>query len=147
MATFVKPVLHFVDVTPEERQAYVKSINSNPFMPKPFKAPPNKILENFKKKITEALTDKVNFTGGTVTQWLKAFIYWDRNYTKRISDWRVLQGVAKELHIEVDEEECRAIMENYDKWGTGEMHWMELLKDMQIEEGDFLREPEGDQTP
>ena len=148
VATFVKPVLHFVDVTPEERQAYIKSINANPFMPKPFKAPPNKVLENFKKRIAEALADKVNFSGGTVTQWLKeAFIYWDRNYTKRISDWRVLQGVAKRLYIELNEEECRAIMENYDKWGTGEMHWMELLKDMQIEEGDFLREPEGDQTP
>lgn len=148
VATFVKPVLHFVDITPAERAAYIDSIAKNPFMPKPFKAPPNKILETFKKRMGQALADKVNFTGGTVTQWLKeAFIYWDRDYTKRIGDWRVLQGVAKRVHVEVNQEECEAIMRNYDKWGTGEMHWMELLKDMEEEEGDFLREPEGDQTP
>lgn len=148
VATFVKPVLHFTDVTPEERAAYIESINRNPFMPKAFKAPPNKILELFKKRMGQALADKVNFTGGTVTQWLReAFIYWDRDYTKRLGDWRVLQGVAKRVHVEVNQEECETIMKNYDKWGTGEMHWEELLKDMEEEEGDFLREPEGDQTP
>lgn len=135
VATFVKPVLHFVDITPAERQAYIASINANPFMPKPFKAPPNKILETFKKNIALALADKVNFTGGTVTQWLKeAFIYWDRNYTHRIGDWRVLQGVAKRVHVEVNQEECETIMRNYDMWGTGEMHWLELLKDLAEEE-------------
>ena len=71
VATFVKPVLHFTDITPEERAAYIESINRNPFMPKAFKAPPNKILELFKKRVAQALAEKVNFTGGTVTQWLR----------------------------------------------------------------------------
>ncbi len=143
VATFVKPVLHYTDITYEERQAEIESIRRNPFMPVPFKAPPNKILENFKRKITCALADRVNFEGGTVVQWLKeAFIYWDRQYTRRIKDWKVLQGVGRRIGIDLDEEDCHAIIANYDKWGTGEMHYMELLKDMSIEEGDFLREPE-----
>ena len=57
VATFVKPVLHFVDITPAERAAYIDSIARNPFMPKPFKAPPNKILETFKKRMTQAATE------------------------------------------------------------------------------------------
>ena len=143
VSMFLKPVLHFTDITKKERADAIASLKRNPFMPIPFKAAPNKILESFKRKITLALADKINFTGGTVTQWLKeAFIYWDRNYTRRIKDWRVLQGVAKRLHILMDEEECHAIVAIYDKWGTGEMHYMELMKDMEAEEGSFLTEPE-----
>ena len=143
VASFVKPVLTFVDITPEERAAAIASLKVNPFMPVPFKAPPNKAVENFKRRITAALQDKVNYQGGTIVQWLKeAFIYWDRNYTKRISDWHVIQGVAKRLHITLSEEDCQSIIRNYDMWGTGEMHYMELLKDMAVEEGSFLTEPE-----
>ena len=140
---FVKPVLTFVDITPQERAAAIASLKVNPFMPVPFKAPPNKAVENFKRRITVALQDKVNYEGGTIVQWLKeAFIYWDRNYTQRISDWHVIQGVAKRLHIVLNEEDCMSIIKNYDMWGTGEMHYMELLKDMAVEEGSFLTEPE-----
>jgi Ca2+-binding EF-hand superfamily protein len=143
VATFVQPVLHFTDVTPEERQKAIQSLKINPFMPVPFKAPPNKSVENFKRRITIALQDKVNYEGGTIVQWLKeAFIYWDRNYTQRISDWRVIQGVAKRLHVVISKEDCEAIIRNYDMWGTGEMHYLELLKDMTAEEGSFLTEPD-----
>ena len=143
VASFVKPVLTFVEITPQERAAAIASLKINPFMPVPFKAPPNKAVENFKHRITVALQDKVNYEGGTIVQWLKeAFIYWDRNYTQRISDWRVIQGVAKRLHIVLNEEDCLSIIKNYDMWGTGEMHYMELLKDMTAAEGSFLTESE-----
>jgi Ca2+-binding EF-hand superfamily protein len=143
VASFVKPVLTFVDITPEERAQAIASLKVNPFMPVPFKAPPNKAVENFKRRITAALQDKVNYEGGTIVQWLKeAFIYWDRNYTQRISDWHVIQGVAKRLHVVLGEDDCKSIIKNYDMWGTGEMHYMELLKDMAVEEGSFLTEPD-----
>ena len=143
VAAFVKPVLHFTDITPQERAAHIASLKINPFMPVPFKAPPNKAVEEFKRRITVALQDKVNYEGGTIVQWLKeSFIYWDRNYTKRISDWRVIQGVAKRLHIVIVQEDCEAIIRNYDMYNTGEMHYDELLKDMAVEEGSFLTEPE-----
>lgn len=143
VAAFVKPVLHFTDITPEERQRAIASLKVNPYMPVPFKAPPNKAVENFKRRITIALQDKVNYEGGTIVQWLKeAFIYWDRNYTKRISDWRVLQGVAKRLHITISQDDCEAIIRCYDMYNTGEMHYDELLKDMSAEEGSFLTEPD-----
>lgn len=142
----VKPVLYTFEQTPAERQAKIRSLNVNPFMPVPFKSPANKIVEDFKKNISVALNQRMNAVGGTVTSWLTdSFVRWDRKLTRKINDHRVLQGAAKMLNVILSEEEAMAIMARYDKWGTGEMHYLELIKDLTDEEGDFLKEVEDSQ--
>jgi len=142
----LKPVLHTVELTAEERQEAIRALAANPFQPVPFKAPANKIVEDFKKNMKVALHHKINNVGGTVTSWLTdAFIRWDIKLTRRISDYRILQGAAKRLHVTLDEEQALAIMHAYDKWNTGEMHYMEFIKDVTQEEGSFLKEVEDSQ--
>lgn len=137
----VKPVLYTLELTADERQRKIRSLAANPFIPVPFKAPPNKIVEDFKKDIKVALHHKINSVGGTVTSWLTdAFVRWDIKLTRKIDDYRILQGAAKRLHVTLCEDDAKAIMKAYDKWGTGEMHYMELLKDLTQEEGNFLKE-------
>lgn len=142
----LKPVLHTVEFTVEDRQRHIRSLAANPFQPVPFKAPANKIVEDFKKDMKVALHHKINNIGGTVTSWLTdAFITWDRKLTRKINDYRILQGAAKRLGVSLTEEQALAIMKAYDKWGTDEMHYMEFIKDVTDEEGSFLKEVEDSQ--
>ena len=135
----VKPVLYYTEATPEERQQKIRSLSVNPFRRKPFKCPPTKVVEDFKKNVTVALLHKMNHVGGTVATWLnEAFTKWDHQLSRKISDVYILQGAAKMLHVTLSEEEARAIMHAYDKWGTGEMHYLELIKDINKEEGNVL---------
>ena len=142
----LKPVLHTVELTSEERQRAIKALAANPFQPVPFKAPANKIVEDFKKNIKVNLHHKINTLGGTVTSWLTdAFLRWDIKLTRKINDFRILQGAAKRLHVTIDEEQAMAIMRAYDKFNTGEMHYLEFIKDVTEEEGSFLKEVEDSQ--
>jgi len=139
VAAGTKPVLHFTDITHEERQRQIRSLSVNPYLPRPFQAPANKTLENFKQNVKLALHAKVRSIGGTVTAWLKeAFIAWDPKFTKTITDWRMLQGAARSLNVKINEEEAKSIMRSYDKWDNGEMHYMLLLRDMNDEDSNFL---------
>lgn len=74
----VKPVLTFTELTPRGIANAKKSLSKNPFIPRPFAAPPNKILEQFKKDCQKALVNKVNKLGGSIPSWVRdAFIFWD----------------------------------------------------------------------
>ena len=135
----VKPVLTYTEVSAEERQRKIRSLEANPFRRKPFKCPPTKVVEDFKKKVKVGLINKMNVVGGTVASWLnEAFVKWDNQLTRKISDPSILQGAAKMLNVNVTEEEARTIIKAYDKWNTGEMHYLELIKDINKEEGHVM---------
>jgi hypothetical protein len=101
----------------------------NPFIPKPFAAPNNKILENYKRNVKIALITKVNKLGGTVASWIReAFVTWDPFYTGKISDYKQLQGASKRLGVAITEEEAKELIHCYDRDHTHEMHYNYLTK-------------------
>jgi Ca2+-binding EF-hand superfamily protein len=59
----IKPVFHFHEQTSQQIADKKASLAKNPFLPKPFKAAPNKILEKFKKDVKASLMRKVNAYG------------------------------------------------------------------------------------
>jgi Ca2+-binding EF-hand superfamily protein len=135
----VQPALSFTELTPRRIEAAKKSLRANPFIPKPFAAPPNRVLEKFKKDVKAALVNKVNKLGGSVASWIReAFVTWDREYTEKISDWRQLQGAAKRLGVNIEEEDAKTIMKCYDRFNTGEMHYNYLTKEIMEEDPHFL---------
>jgi len=138
----VKPVLSFTELTPRTIEAGKKSLRANPFIPKPFAAAPNRILETFKQDIKTALSNKVKRMGGSMASWIReAFVAWDREYTGKISEWRQLQGAAKRLGVNLEEEDAIAIMKCYDRFNTGEMHYNYLTKEIMEEDPHFLMDP------
>ena len=74
----VKPILHFTELTPRGIAAAKYSLTQNPFIPRPFAAPPNKTLQKFKQDCRIALANKINKVGGSVGSWMRdAFVFWD----------------------------------------------------------------------
>eukprot|EP01034_Spumella_vulgaris_P024044 gene24044-30341_t len=135
----VKPILAFTELSPRRIAASKASLAVNPFIPKPFNAPPNKILAKFKQDVKLALVNKVNKLGGSVASWIReAFVVWDPTFTKRISDFEHLVGAAKRLGVTITEEEARVLMKCYDKDGSGDMHYDYLAREIMNEENHFL---------
>ena len=135
----VKPILTFTDQSPRSIAASKKSLAVNPFIPKPFAAPSNKVLEKFKQDVKIALVNKVNKMGGTVSSWIKeAFLTWDPNYTSKISEWDHLQGAAKRLGVTISDDEARVLISCYDRFKTGEMHYQYLVSEILQEDPHFL---------
>lgn len=135
----VKPILSFTDLSPRQIAASKASLQANPFIPKPFAAPDNKLLENYKRKVKASLVNKVNKVGGTVASWIReAFVTWDPFYTGKISDWKQLQGASKRLGVTINEEEARELIHCYDRFHTNEMHYNYLTKEIMEEDPHFL---------
>lgn len=135
----VKPILSYTEITTEERTAHLKSLAANPFIPKPFHAPPNKVLEKFKQDCKLALVNKVNKSGGTVASWIRdAFVYWDPYYTRKIRNWEALQGAALRIGVHINEEDAKTLMKCYDRFNTGEMHYQFLSDEIMKEDAHFL---------
>jgi Ca2+-binding EF-hand superfamily protein len=138
----VLPILTFVELTPRSIAEKKVSLSHNPFIPKPFSAPSNRILEKFKSDIRSALVVKVNKLGGSVASWIReAFVNWDRGYTGKISDWRHLQGAAQRLGVTINEEGAKALMSCYDRFHTGEMHYQYFAEEIMKESPHFLTDP------
>jgi len=134
-----QPILAFVDITAEQVRATKAALSVNPFMPKPFQAAPNKILEQFKQKVKNNLDIKVKAHGGRLDSWIKeAMMTWDTKCTKKISNWRDLQGAAQRLGVSINEEEALCLMRSYDKFHTGEMHYLDFIQDMMNDDPHFL---------
>lgn len=138
----VQSILHFNELTPRRIEASKRSLAVNPFVPKAFAAPPNRVLEKFKADIKLALTHKVNKIGGSVASWIReAFVNWDRNYTGKISDWTHLQGAAQRLGVHLSEEDARALISCYDCENTGEMHYHYFTDEIMKEDWHFMAGP------
>eukprot|EP00599_Poterioochromonas_sp_BG-1_P010913 CAMPEP_0173146930 /NCGR_PEP_ID=MMETSP1105-20130129/8785_1 /TAXON_ID=2985 /ORGANISM="Ochromonas sp., Strain BG-1" /LENGTH=706 /DNA_ID=CAMNT_0014061223 /DNA_START=27 /DNA_END=2147 /DNA_ORIENTATION=- len=135
----VKPILSFTDLSPRQIAASKASLKVNPFIPKPFQALENKVLETYKRNVKIALINKVNKLGGTVASWIReAFVTWDPFYTGKISDWRQLQGASKRLGVNITEEEAKELIHCYDRFHTNEMHYNYLTKEIMEEDPHFL---------
>jgi Ca2+-binding EF-hand superfamily protein len=135
----VKPILTFTELSPRSIEASKKSLTVNPFIPKPFAAPSNKVLEKFKQDVKIALVNKVNKLGGTVASWIReAFVTWDPNFSMKISNWEHLQGAAKRLGVTINEEEAKVLISCYDRYKTGEMHYQFLAEEIMKEDAHFL---------
>jgi Ca2+-binding EF-hand superfamily protein len=135
----VKPILSFTDLSPREIAASKASLKVNPFIPKPFAAPQNKTLENYKRNVKLALITKVNKLGGTVASWIReAFVNYDPFYTGKISDCKQLQGASKRLGVTITEEEARELIHCYDRFNSNEMHYNYLAKEIMEEDPHFL---------
>lgn len=63
--------LTFTESTPRTVVKRNQSLARNPFTPVQFRAPPNKILEKFKRKVKLNLRDKVSMKGGTPQSWVR----------------------------------------------------------------------------
>ena len=86
-----------------------------------------------------ALVNKVNKLGGTVASWIReAFITWDPTYSGKISRWENLQGAAKRLGVTITEEEAKVLINCYDRFKTGEMHYQYLAEEIMKEDAHFL---------
>jgi Ca2+-binding EF-hand superfamily protein len=135
----VKPILTFTELTPARIEAEKNSLQENPFIPKPFAAPTNKVLEKFKQDIKAVLVNKINKLGGSVSSWIReAFVYWDPGYTRKISKWDHLQGAAKRLGITITDDEAKVLIACYDRYHTGEMHYQFLADEIMKEDPNFL---------
>lgn len=135
----VKPILTFTELSPRSIAASKKSLAVNPFIPKPFAAPANKVLEKFKQDVKIALVNKVNKLGGTVASWIReAFITWDPTYSSKISRWDHLQGAAKRLGVTISDDEAKVLITCYDRYKTGEMHYQYLAQEIMQEDAHFL---------
>jgi len=138
----VMPILTFIEQSPRSIEQRKKSLSVNPFIPKPFAAPPNKVLEKFKANVNQSLINKVNKLGGSVASWIReAFVHWDRTFTGKIADWRHLQGAAQRLGVSIDEDEAKTLMACYDRDKTGELHYMYFAEEITRESPHFLTGP------
>eukprot|EP01038_Epipyxis_sp_PR26KG_P009460 gene9460-12745_t len=141
----VQPMLSFKELTPRGIAAAKKKLAANPFIPKRFQAPPNKILEKFKDDVRKALVSKVKAEGGTFSSWIKeAFVKWDPGFTRKISDWKALQGAAQRLGVTINEEEAATLMKCYDRFNKHEMHYMFLAQEITNEDFHFLQDTNHD---
>lgn len=139
ICSHVKPILAFSELTPRSIAEAKRSLAKNHFIPRPFQAPHNKILEKFKKDCQMALLAKVNKLGGSISSWVRdAFIFWDPGYTRKISTVDALLGASKRIGITLTEEDGRVLMSCYDKEKTGEMHYDYLIEDLVKESPNFL---------
>jgi Ca2+-binding EF-hand superfamily protein len=135
----VKPILHFTELSKEEIEQKKKSLQQNPFIPKPFLSAPNRVLEKFKSDLRKILTARIHKTGGSMGNWIReAFSAWDRHFSGIISDPRILQGVAKRLGLNLSAEEARVVIKCYDRFNTGEMHYHHLIQEMMSEDNHFI---------
>lgn len=138
----VQSILTFTELTPRSIEARKKSLAVNPFIPKPFGAPPNKVLEKFKSDVKLSLVNKVNKLGGSAASWIReAFTHWDRTFSGKIHNWTHLQGAAQRLGISINEEDARTLMSCFDRDNSGAMHYQYLTEEIMREDPHFLTGP------
>ena len=137
----VKPVLTFTELTPRRIEAAKKSLAKNPFIPRPFGAPPNKILEKFKRSCERALIAKVNKYGGSIPAWVRdAFVFWDPGYTRKIFKVEDLIGACLRIGVKLTQADADVLMACYDKFGNGQMHYDYLIQDLSAESPSILQD-------
>lgn len=138
-----KPILAFNEITAQERQKAIQSLQKNPLVPRPFNPKPNKILEEVKVSLKKTIAQLIDSQGGALTSWLHdSFATYDKAYTHTLSDWRDVQGALRKVLLNVDKEEAQCVMRSYDVDGDGKFHFELFIKDMEAEETHFLKPSE-----
>lgn len=124
-------VIQHVEESGADRDNMQLTIKKNPFLSDQFRAAPSRILQTFIDNARQSLTDKVALRGGSLRTWLReACIAWDPHLIGIISSYEAMQGAAKRLGIDLTAEEANSIIIGYDRNGTGEMFYQDLIRDI-----------------
>jgi len=134
-----RPMLSFKELTSEEILAAKNQLAKNIFMPKPFKATSNRVLEDLKLQLKRTLTKKISLSGGRFESWLlSAFREYDKGLSNRTSSWEHIRDVMMRLGVTIPQSTAVTLICSYDKNNTGEMHYLDFIKDMDAEDPHFL---------
>jgi Ca2+-binding EF-hand superfamily protein len=137
----VKPIMQFSELTFTARMREQHMIRTNPLLPVPFAAPKSKVLEKFKHDCGIALVNKVSKHGGSIASWIReAFVFFDPQYTRKISRVEDLVGAAKRIGVDITANDASSLISCYDVLKTGEMHYEYLAKEIIKDGGSFLTE-------
>jgi Ca2+-binding EF-hand superfamily protein len=138
-----KPILAFNEITAQERQKAIKSLQKNPLVPRPFHPKPNKILEEVKVSLKKSIAQLIDLQGGALASWLHdSFATYDKAYSHTLHDWRDVQGAFRKVMLNVSKEEALCVMRSYDVDGDGKFHFELFIKDLEAEESHFLKPSE-----
>lgn len=134
-----RPILAFKELTQEEVRQAKESLSKNIFMPRPFKATVNRVLEEFKLALKRSLSKKISVQGGRFESWIReAFCEFDMSLTNKVASLDSIKDIANKLGVSISSTEALTVRNSYDKHGTGEMHYLDFIKDMDLEDPHFL---------
>lgn len=139
----VKSILTFTELTPEVIEQQKQKLSANPFIPRPFKALPSKVLEKYKRNVKLALAKRITDHGGTISQIVTAaFQNYDPRCTGKVplSDWERLVAITKKFDVNITKEEAISLINSYDRDGDGAMVYSELIKDMTADGTHFMED-------
>ena len=135
----VKSILHFAELSARGIAENKRALAENPFIIKPFRATPNKFLEQLKRDCINVLGAKVYAVGGSKSGWLyEAFRFWDKQNVGMLSKWEHVQGAVRRLGVNISQDEAECLMKEYDRNKSGEMHYNYLIKDIIGNDPHFL---------
>lgn len=139
-----RPLLAFKELTQEDVRQAKASLDKNVFMPKPWKAANNRVLEEVKLSLKQALSKKIGVQGGRFESWIReAFREFDKALSNRVSSIEWIRDIVHKLGVAISATEALTLRNSYDKFGTGEMHYMDFVKDMDLEDPHFLAQASG----
>lgn len=134
-----RPILSFKELTPGEIETAKSQLAKNAFMPRPFKAAANRVLENLKLLLKRALIKRIGLAGGRFESWLlAAFREYDKSLSNKISNWEQIRDLIHKVGVHCQQSEILMLIKSYDKHNTGEMHYLDFIRDMDAEDHCFL---------
>jgi Ca2+-binding EF-hand superfamily protein len=128
---------------PEHSARYLaqtkKSLETNPFLPKPYTPAPNKRLEQFKRQVVQVLNLKIRNEGGSLRSWLRqAFVAWDPKFCGKIGKWQDLQGAIRLVGINISQDDAMNLIKIYDTDNSGEMNYKVFMEDLLANERNII---------
>lgn len=134
-----KSILYLQEFTAEVREQKRKVLAENPYIRRPFFPKPNKVLEKFRRDVKEVMLKRVREKAGSIKSWIRdAFLKWDQQYTKKMTDPNQVIGAAKILGVHLSVEDAHVLMKSYDPYDSGEMHYMILVDTLMADDPHFL---------
>jgi hypothetical protein len=132
-------ILQFTELSARTIKVAKKALMENPFIQKPFKTMPNKVLEKFKRDALNILDAKVASKGGSKGEWLKeAFKNWDPRNVGVVRHWEHLQGAIKRLGLGISQDDAECLMKAYDTAGLGQANYYMMIMNVSEPDPHFL---------
>lgn len=117
---------------------YDKQIAERMFTARPTARSDNKLVEQFKVKITRVLEEKMNRLGGTVESIMReAFLHWDQDSSGKL-DVEEFKGAMLRAGLAIPLSEARQIVFYYDRSKQGEIDYNEIVSDIHEYSRGFL---------